>query len=271
MGNEASSALGEPLPPDSLFDPAASDVDESILFTESETFVYRIGARASALGHTAASWGLDEPQLTGLLRVTAFSGLICVAIWRKAASTPPTPAASAAQQRYPLTLQPLSSGHALVALCRIPLARGARPAHAYMEPVLDSSRYFVLRCVPPPGRAGAAAATPAAAEEAAVFLGFGFRHREAAFQLKACITDYTRQVERQAAGPPQQQAPAAAQGAARVGGEGEDDSDGFGALVSAPPPPKITLASKSIPLLRPPPPPPSAAALSPPQPPGAGE
>ena len=269
MGNEASSALGEPLPPDSLFDAAAGDVDESILFTEPETFVYRVGARASALGHTAASWGLDEPQLTGLLRVTAFSGLLCVAIWRKAAPAPSSPAASAAQQRYPLTLLPLSSGHALVALCRIPLARGARPVAAYIEPVLDSSRYFVLRCVPPPGRAGAAAATPAAAEEAAVFLGFGFRHREAAFQLKACITDHARQVERQAAAP-QQQAPAPAragppEGAA--GGEGEDD---FGALVSAPPP-RTSLASKSIPLLRPPPPPPSAAALSPPQQPGAGE
>ena len=281
MGNETSSALlGEALPADALFAGPPPDVDEALLYTEPETFVYRVGARASAQGHTAASWGLEAPLLTASLRVTALGSLVCLALWRKAAAPSPPPP-STAQQRYPVTLLPLASGHALVALCRIPLSGPAQqPLAHFLEPVLDSSRYFVLRCVPPPG--------PRAAGADAVLLGFGFRHREAAFQLKACIADHVRSFERQAAGAAAAAAAAAAAEAAAAtaaaataaaaaaaaagqqGGGEEEGADDFGGFACAPPPPpqpKASLAARSIPLLRPPPPPPSAAALSPPPPP----
>jgi hypothetical protein len=72
MGNETSSALlGEALPADALFAGPPPDVDEALLYTEPETFVYRVGARASAQGHTAASWGLEAPLLTASLAGTA--------------------------------------------------------------------------------------------------------------------------------------------------------------------------------------------------------
>jgi hypothetical protein len=155
MGNEAStiSTADDALPADALFATDAADTDEHLLFTEPETFCYRVGARASAQGHTAASWGLEAPLLTASLRVTAFSNLICLALWRKGAAQPGGAPMAAAQQRFPITLLPLSSGHALVALCRVALSGPAqRPLAHFLEPVLDSSRYFVLRCVPPPGR-----------------------------------------------------------------------------------------------------------------------
>ena len=195
MGNEQSTiGVGE-VPPESVFlgSETTSETDESILFTEPECFVYRVGVRASAQGHTAASWGLDSPLLTGNLRVTAINGLILLAVWKKGStiSGGGAAAASAAQQRHPLTLLPLSSGQTLVALCKVPLTPGSPPLSFFMEPVLDSSRYFVLRCVPPPGRVVEAGTS--------VLLGIGFRHREAAFTLKACLADHVKCFERQAA------------------------------------------------------------------------
>jgi hypothetical protein len=266
MGNEQSTiGVGE-VPPDSIFlEDTSETVDESILFTEPECFVYRVGVRASAQGHTAASWGLDAPLLTGNLRVTAIGGLILLAVWKKGStiSGGGAAAASAAQQRHPLTLLPLSSGQTLIALCKVPLTPGSPPLSFFMEPVLDSSRYFVLRCVPPPGRVVEAGAS--------VLLGIGFRHREAAFTLKACLADHVKCFERQAAGAAagsldqqQRQQHALPQSAA-----GQEDEE-FGSFTSAPggaanssapitASPTSGILKKSIPLLRPPPPPPTLA------------
>jgi hypothetical protein len=254
MGNSVASASLDDIDASDVLSADSPDNDEQVLFTEAETFVYRVGARASAQGFAASSWGLDEPALTANLRVTAFGGLLCVALWRKHSSSP-APAAqhpSPLQQRYPLTLLPLSSGHALVALCKVPLSKPPQtpPLSYFMEPTIDSSRYFVLRCTPPPGQAPTDPSS-------SLLVGFGFRHREAAFQLKACISDHIKSHERQAVGAQQreqqqqqQQQQAGSEGAA---GEAPEDEDAFGDLTAAPPPPKISLAAKSVPLLPPPP------------------
>lgn len=216
-------------------------LDESLLLTQPEVFVYRLPPRPSARGHVAASWGLDSPLATGYLRVVAATaaagaapsaaapavteaGEISVAIWTRPDASqggggrPAAPPAAAAST---LSLAPLLSGHRLVAVCRIPTqdllpppptgggpgAEGADalpPAddsdaasqrmHAalarFLEPVADSSRYFVMRAASSGG-----------------FLGFGYRDRQGAFDLRAALTDHCLRLRRQQQLGTQQQQP----------------------------------------------------------------
>jgi hypothetical protein len=131
-----------------------------------------------------------------------------------AAAAASAPSAVAARVTSSVSLAPLLSGHRLVAVGRIPL-REALPSapvtaaggnggsgagssvfsdveqsiHAavarHLEPVVDSSRYFVLKCAPP---------------ASAGFLGIGFRDRQAAFDLRTAIIDHCLRVLRQARG-----------------------------------------------------------------------
>ena len=193
MGNELSSPG---ILPD--LDLSALDLgeeDESVIYTEPETFCYRVGVRSSAKGHCAASWGLDKPILTGNLRVTSCGDVIFIALWRKQANSPVSSVRGVVQStsdgggallRHPLTLLPSQNGFALVAVSKFSIAPQSFSLEYYLEPVLDSSRYFVLRCQPPPG-----------CLDPAVYLGIGFRHREAAFQLKSCLADHIRGFARQ--------------------------------------------------------------------------
>jgi hypothetical protein len=57
-----------------------------------------------------------------------------------------------------------------------------RPLSAYVEPVLDSSRYFVVRAQTPDRRT--------------VMIGFGFRNRTDAFDLTAALNDRIGRVQR---------------------------------------------------------------------------
>lgn len=285
MGNEVSAPTLEDLDVSSALEGFGLE-DESILFTEAECFVYKVGARQSAAGYAAASWGLDTPILTGNLRVTACGDTVCIALWRKVASSPGSGSSShppPISEKYPLTLLPLKSGMALVALSKFTVSSKAFSLERYLEPVLDSSRYFVLRCQPPPGQRSA--------DKDAVFLGIGFRHREAAFQLKACLADHIKMIARQRSGkksafsaPSSAAAAASAEAAGAVtslssssstlpstlqgeGGEEEDDWQPFTAAegvrlppVSPPPPPSSTSSPVlSYPAIRKPPPPPSGA------------
>ena len=241
MGAAASSAL--PLLAVDL--DAAATADEALLLDIAETFIYKVPPRERAAGFTAENWGLEAPALTARLRVTSYASTALVVVWRRApdgAARAPPPAVAA---RLPVTLAPAAAGFLVVAYAQWDALGREGLAH-WLEPVLDSSRYFVLRCAAPPARAGA----DAAAQVAHVLLGVGFRQRETAFSLKATLADFTRSAARHAAG-------SVGANEAEIGGGGGDGGGGGGA--SAPPlPPRPADAprrapaapSASIPILR---------------------
>jgi hypothetical protein len=259
MGAEASVPLPDHAGPLSLATRATGDVDsdESLLLTENEAFVYKIPPRACAEGHAAASWGLDAPVATCALRVTAWGDNVALALWRRveggAAAVARAPSPYAAT--HPLTLQPATAGGcALVALCTFVVrGLGARPLSFWLEPTVDSSRYFVMRCVKPGG-------APGGAGGGALLLGVGFRHRESAFSLRASLADHAKRCERLAtaaageeareggegAAPPPPPPPAPQQQQSPPPTDGGADDDEFSAFESAPP------RRAPVPLLAPP-------------------
>ena len=193
--------------------------DELLLLTLPEVFVYKLAPRGAASGYTAASWGLDRPLLTCYARLVGHGEAeLSLALWQRgdaSAAAPAPTALAAAAARF--STQPGALGHKLVAACRLPLlppatARAAlarappaaaaephllllaEPLAYYLEPAVDSSRYFAVRVV----QAGRSAV-----------LGIGFRDRRASFDLRSAIDDYLQLVARQrgmvAAPPPPQQ------------------------------------------------------------------
>ena len=70
----------------------------------------------------------------------------------------------------------------LFAACPLP---SSGPVAAAVEPVIDSSRYFVLR-------------VEDEASKRHAFLGIGFRSRDAASDLKMALADHERQLQRSA-------------------------------------------------------------------------
>ena len=216
----------------------AEPLDEMLLLTLPEVFVYRVPPRPSARGYVAASWGLDAPLITGYLRVVAASppsgaapaaaasaggtGEVSVALWTAEGGAASALAAAAAAAS--LSTAPLLSGHRLIAVCRIPLSEVLPPPSSsnddedaarghingviarHLEPSADSSRYFVMRA------AGSGAP-----------VGFGFRDRQAAFDLRAALVDHCLRASRQT------RVEAAAAAAAGEGGVGGDTSASAGA------------------------------------------
>ena len=156
-----------------------------LLCTIDEVFVYRLPPRPTAAGYRAAEWpgGLDNPYKTGFLRVTGRGPELFLCVWLRDAATPEATRAAAARA-LDVTAAPAARGHALLLQCCVP-AGDARALSTFVEPVLDSSRYFVLRLE----RGGAGGAT---------FVGIGFRERNAAFEFKETMSSYISQNERNA-------------------------------------------------------------------------
>ena len=193
MGAAASSDSNvlPPLSTDISLHGASVDVDEALLLDLPEAFVYRLPPRTSAAGYAAESWGLDAPALTARLRVTSISpNGVCIILWRRAPEAAPPSVPPPIALIVPITMSPSSAGWLVVAVARWETTH-AHPLSHWLEPVLDSSRYFVLRCQPPPRAAqnGGAASVP--------LIGVGFRLRESAFALKAVLSDYERGCARQ--------------------------------------------------------------------------
>lgn len=118
--------------------------------TVTQVSVYRLPPRQSNRGYRAADWGLDKPVWTCRLRVTA-KGDKCV-----------------------VALQDSSSGE-LFAQCPV----DTHPGRA-VEPVTDSSRYFVLRVDDGSGKHA--------------FLGMGFQERGDAFDFNVALQDHFKLV-----------------------------------------------------------------------------
>ena len=204
---------------------AADDDDDEpsvLLATIAECFLYRVPPRPTAAGYTAQSWpgGLDHPAATGFLRITGRGGAAHVAFWlRRGEGAPATAApsaAAAAAAAADAATAPAAQGHSLVFTCRVPCIDSPRPLAFFMEPVLDSSRYFVLRLERSP-RGGASGAGTA-------FVGIGFRERNAAFELKECIASFAAQLQRhkRAAGEPHSEEAEALRAPLALRGRGRD-------------------------------------------------
>ena len=140
-----------------------------------EIFVFRPPPRASAQGWAAGSFGIDKPLFTGELKIMTHGEQCMVRLYKK-----PT------ADKGDLTF---------FAGCPIKIdfggKDGRRPARpvlqqleAIVEPVVDSSRYFVLRVEDE--RSGRRA-----------FLAFGVADRADAFSFKSALQDHVRYLERQ--------------------------------------------------------------------------
>jgi hypothetical protein len=190
-----------------------------VLLTVGEVFCYRLPPRPAAAGHRAADWGLESPAVTGWLRVTAVAeSEVVVIVWSRADAGGPSSGSGAAAS---LTMAPASAGNRIVAACRIPFTPppsrtvwGEHPLAYWLEPVVDSTRYFVMRGASPrPG------APPA-------MLGIGFRDRQHAFDLKSAIMDHATFVERQRRGAAEGSGDRRIGGDEGGGGAGSEDADG---------------------------------------------
>ncbi|PIO67670.1 hypothetical protein TELCIR_10567 [Teladorsagia circumcincta] len=112
---------------------------ENVSLVKPEIFVYRIPPLGTNRGHKAADWKLDAPDWTGRMKLVAIG------------------------KRLELRLEDKSTG-ALYAKCPIDAFPGV-----CIEPVTDSSRYFVIRLKNDAGQTA--------------FVGCGFADRGDSFDL----------------------------------------------------------------------------------------
>ncbi|KAA3671489.1 adaptin ear-binding coat-associated protein 1/2 [Paragonimus westermani] len=126
---------------------------ENIILVKNEVYVYRIPPRQSNRGYRAADWGLDSPFWTGRLRAVA------------------------KDKDLTLKLEDRNTGE-LFAKCPV----DAFPGIA-VEPVLDSSRYFVIRLMADDGRT--------------MFTGIGFAERSDSFDFNVAIQDHFKWVKQE--------------------------------------------------------------------------
>lgn len=124
---------------------------ESVLCVKNEVFVFKIPPRPSNRGYRAADWKLDEPDWTGRMRIVSKGKDLFI------------------------KLEDKNSGE-LFAQC---------PVEAYpgiaVEPVTDSSRYFVIRIKDDGGRSA--------------FIGIGFMDRGDSFDLNVALQDHFKWIK----------------------------------------------------------------------------
>lgn len=130
---------------------------ESVSLVVREVFVYRVSARGSNRGYRADDWGLDKPLWTGRLKVTTKGTLLTI------------------------ILQDSNTGE-VFAQCPI---SNDKEAHVAVEPVIDSSRYFVVRVINEAGQHA--------------FLGLGFAERSDSFDFNVAIQDHFKREKKAAA------------------------------------------------------------------------
>ncbi|XP_076243154.1 NECAP-like protein CG9132 [Calliopsis andreniformis] len=129
------------------------DTYESVLLVKSEVFVFKIPPRSTNRGYRAADWNLQEPSWTGRMRLVSQGDLIAIKLEDKVTGE-------------------------LFAKCPIDKYPGIA-----VEPVTDSSRYFVLRIQDDNGRSA--------------FIGVGFTDRSDSFDLNVALQDHFKWVKNQ--------------------------------------------------------------------------
>ncbi|CAL8147868.1 unnamed protein product [Orchesella dallaii] len=126
---------------------------ESIVLVQPEVFIYKIPPRTTNRSYRANDWNLENPDWTGRLRLV-HKGTRCI-----------------------IKLEDKMSG-ALFA--QAPIDEYPGPA---VEPVSDSSRYFVLRIQDDNGRNA--------------FIGCGYADRSQAFDLQVSLQDHFKRVKKE--------------------------------------------------------------------------
>jgi hypothetical protein len=113
-------------------DEAASALDittEILLLTITETFIYKVPPLKSASGHRAEEWGLDKPLFTGLLRVFQHDQKLRIVLY---------------SYNNPASLSTDTENLSIFGECPIEV-KPKEDILAFVDSVIDSSRYFVLR------------------------------------------------------------------------------------------------------------------------------
>ena len=126
---------------------------ESVLLVKSEVFVFKIPPRSTNRGYRAADWNLQEPSWTGRMRLVSQGNVVAIKLEDKVTGE-------------------------LFAKCPIETYPGIA-----VEPVTDSSRYFVLRIQDDNGRSA--------------FIGVGFLDRSDSFDLNVALQDHFKWVKNQ--------------------------------------------------------------------------
>lgn len=129
------------------------DTYESVLLVKPEVFVFNIPPRASNRNYRAADWNLAEPSWTGRMRLISKGNELFI------------------------KLEDKNSGE-LFAKCPIDIYPGIA-----IEPVSDSSRYFVLRIMDDNGRTA--------------FIGIGFGDRSDSFDLNVALQDHFKWIKKE--------------------------------------------------------------------------
>lgn len=130
---------------------------EHTLYICREVKIYRIPPRAGATGYRSGDWKVGDNIFTGRLRAVA-RGELCE-----------------------IRLEDPSTGD-LFAICPVPFGK----REIAVEPVTDSSRYYVLRVEDPTTKRHA-------------FLGLGFTERGDAFDFSAALSDHDKHVQQERA------------------------------------------------------------------------
>jgi len=124
---------------------------ESVVLVKQEVFVYKIPPRSTNRGYRAADWNLNEPTWNGRMRMVSSGASLNI------------------------KLEDKMSGQ-LFANCPVEAYPGVA-----IEPVSDSSRYFVLRIQDDNGRSA--------------FIGIGFGDRSDSFDFNVALQDHFKYVK----------------------------------------------------------------------------
>jgi adaptin ear-binding coat-associated protein 1/2 len=134
-----------------------------------EVFVYKVPPLRTASGHRAEEWGLADPLFTGHMRVFQADTLLRIVLFAF---------------RDPTTLMTADENLVLFGECPVEV-KPSTDITTFVDSVIDSSRYFVLRLKDPKS-------------SRTTNIGIGFRERDVAFDFKNCLNEYVRYIDRMA-------------------------------------------------------------------------
>ena len=144
-------------------------VFEQLVLTVKEVFVYKVPPLKSASGHRAEEWGLESPLFTGLLKVFQQDKKLRIVLF---------------SYKDPQSLSTAEENLVKFGECPIEV-KPKEDIIAYVDAVIDSSRYYVIRLKDPNSNRH-------------VNIGIGFREREVAFDFKNALNEYVKYIDRMA-------------------------------------------------------------------------
>ncbi len=149
----------------------------STLLSVSEVFVYKVPAMKTSSGHRAEEWDLSKPIITAKLKVVNRNDILFTQLFDCKVDE------ANSSKGMSITKE------VLFAEAPIDFKKGMsdnppKTIESYVEQVIDSSRYFVIRAVD--GKSGREAK-----------IGIGFRERDDAIDYKSALMDYTSGIRRE--------------------------------------------------------------------------